>query len=239
MPKPQELAVVRNEALRCRTAAQALSAPTLRQLAVHNSEEQVVMEAALILDGAMQLFDPKRRMSADHCTEFAWQLMSDYPHESLADINAFSKGCAMSKYDDGEFYASVDLPRMAKWWRKYLEEKAEARERAVVMDRTQREREATERIASIDGLMDTVRIAAHDYKQQTAERNERIRLGHLRDRVEWMTDVQLRQWWKKENAEGRALIEAEAGKRGLAPQVTASGRHVDDSRARSRRPRNG
>ena len=105
----------------CRTIEKALAAPTLRQLAVHNSEDEVVAEAVVIMDRAMELFAAGRRPPAAHVTEFVWQLMTDFPHESLADINVFAKGCAMSKYDEGEFYASVDVARLSKWWTKFME----------------------------------------------------------------------------------------------------------------------
>lgn len=207
--------MVRSQALACRTPQSALSAPTLRQLAIHNSEEEVVAQAVIILDKAMELFAPARRMSTDHVTEFAWQIMAQYPHESLADLNVFAKGCAMSKYDAGEYYASVDVPRLAKWWTKYMEEKSVARETQMHLDGAQRQRETEQSLAGL-GLMDVVNKAVADgVKERAQERAERMKVLRLMQRVEVMTDDQLRQAWKEHGTQGRAIITAAAARRGL------------------------
>ncbi len=94
---------------------------------VHD-EQSIINEAAFIVSRGMELFDAKRRMSDEHVGLFAAQIAEDFKHESLADLNVFMRGASMSKYDGGEFYSSIDMPRLNKWWRQYLDEKAAARE---------------------------------------------------------------------------------------------------------------
>jgi hypothetical protein len=219
VPKPQPLREARNEALACRNIDKALSAPTLRQLAIHNSEEQVVTEGVVIMDAAMELFAANRRPPTSHVTEFVWQLMNNYPHESLADINVFAKGCAMSRWDEGEFYASVDVPRLSLWWTRFMEHKAEALERQVQQERSRKQREAEEGIGSVKGLSDAVGTAVKDMKMEAHEHSMRMRAVRLKEHAPQMTDDQLREQWKlNPQAELRSILYAEAERRGIAQQ---------------------
>jgi hypothetical protein len=203
----------------CRTIESALSAPTLRQLAIHNSDEAVVAEAVVIMDAAMELFSANRRPPPVHVTEFVWQLMNNYPHESLADINVFAKGCAMSRWDDGEFYASVDVPRLSLWWTRFMDQKAQALERQVQQERSRKQRESEDGIGSVNGLSDAIGTTVKNMKLEAHEHSMKMRAVRLKEWAPQMTDDQLREQWKlNPQAELRSILYAEASRRGLAQQ---------------------
>jgi hypothetical protein len=205
------------EAMTCRTLEKALDAPTMKQLAVHNSEEQVVAEAVIIMDAAMELFASNRRPPTAHVTEFGWHLMTMFPHESLADINVFAKGCATSRWDDGEYYASVDVPRLTIWWERFMEQKAEALERVERQKRSDRQREMSEGLKGIEGLGDAVAKTVQHTRAEAHEMMMAARLTRMKVWAPTMTDDQLREQWKlNPQGELRSILYAEAMNRGLA-----------------------
>lgn len=208
----------RKQALACRSASEALLAPTMRQLAAHfpGGEDQVVTEVAVIVEQGMEAFGANRRMSVPQVAMFSREIAHMYPHESLADINAFMNGAAMSKYDDGEFYGNVDIPRLAKWWRAYLEEKSEARERTSREAASAARREAEFVIGSIPGLAEAVSKAALDNKERLHQDARRRRMARLGGQFKIMTDQDLRDAYVKyKDADTRSVILQEAASRGL------------------------
>ena len=113
--------------------ADAIAAPTMAMVVREHGAGAVGVAMSAIMQAGMEYFAPGRRMSAGQMMLFAEDLLDRYKHESLADVALFMRNCALSKYDDGEFYNAVDVPRLNKWWKRYLEEKAAERE--VIGDR--------------------------------------------------------------------------------------------------------
>lgn len=109
----------------CTTLAEALEHPTLHQLVKHTSFVEVVAEIAVVIEKGMEGFAPARKLSPGHIMDWAQKLARNWSHESLADLVVFLQN--PGKYDRGEFYASVDVERITKWWEAFLLEKADAR----------------------------------------------------------------------------------------------------------------
>ena len=111
----------------CATIKEALEQPTLNQLVKHAGHIAVVAEVVVVIEKGMEAFSMQRRLSLDHVMLWAKILVDDWKHETLADLVLFLKGAGTGKYDCGEFYASMDVARIGRWWEKYLKEKADAR----------------------------------------------------------------------------------------------------------------
>lgn len=116
----------RRSALACTTLAEALKEPTFCQLIKHTSMVDVVAEIVVVIEKGMEGFAPGRKLSPAHIVDWAQKLARNWQHESLADLALFLQN--PSKYDGGEFYATVDVPRISKWWEAFLLEKADALE---------------------------------------------------------------------------------------------------------------
>ncbi len=170
----------------------------------------------LVLQRGMEMFSHNRRMDDVALNAFALQLLDDYPHESLADINVFIRRAAIGTYDQGEFYANVDGARLGGWWRRYLEEKAEARERAARRERDEAKRKSDEALAEMPGLGEAVQRSAVAYREEKKEQNMLSRVTRMMKHAPRMTDDQLREAWKlNPEAPVRKVLMAEAMFRGL------------------------
>ena len=192
----------------------------MRHLAKANSEEAVIAEAVVIIERGMELFDPKRRLSPTQQTYFAEVVATRYPNESLADINVFIYNCSESKYDGGEFYSAIDVPRIMKWWTKYLEEKVVAME--VQGNRWEHEQEqmAKGMIENIPGLGKAVRNFTIESREKAAEESKLARRKKLEAHIPKMTDDELRDAYKLyPSAEERSIIMREADRRGLVAKA--------------------
>ena len=209
------LPAVQQQALATRKIADALEAPTIRHMVNAFSPEQVGVAIHAVATLGMEYFGPSRRMNPEQIALFAETIRDEYPHESLADVNVFLLECAKGKYDRGEFYSSVDVPRLLGWWQAYLGDKADK----LAEIGSQKEAEtlaALEKSAAlIPNLRDEVeKIDGERAARQRAE-SERMSLAKLRDRVKMYTDEQLRDTWKDWGAEGRSILVKEAERRGL------------------------
>ena len=127
LPATYQPADARRAALACATIKEALEQPTLNQLVNHAGHFAVVAEVAVVIEKGMDAFAMQRRLSPDHVMLWAKILVEDWKHDTLADLVLFLKGAGTGKYDGGEYYASMDVARIGRWWAKYLEEKADAR----------------------------------------------------------------------------------------------------------------
>ena len=128
----------------------------------------------------------------------------------------------MSKYENGEFYNSVDVPRLNKWWKRYLEEKAAERE--VIGERAEHEQEqmAKGMIANIPGLKQAVREFTIDARLKASEDGAIARMRKLEEHIPMMSDDELRDAYKLyTTAQERSLILREADKRGLVDKALA------------------
>ncbi len=197
-----------------RKVEDALTAPSLMAIAGHNGVGPTGAAVCAVMMSGMEYFAPARRLSGSQVNLFAEEVLAQYPHESLADIALFMRGAAMSKYDDGEFFGSMDIPRLAKWWQKYLDEKAEARER----DHTRREGLQDKEIR--EGL-GKPGVNVNDLAKAMSELpDELMNQSKLEDRIRrlvpHMDDDRLRQAYvENKSAYARAIILREATERGL------------------------
>lgn len=171
------------------------------------------METIVMISRSMELWSANRRMNADQIAAFAERLNTDYPHESLADINVFMRKAAMGAYDDGEFYANLDPARMGGWWRKYLEEKAEAAERASRKQGSDVMMTAAEQLTAAGVSSSALKKAM----EGAGSGENRSKLDDtLRRALPSMHDDQLREAYKSHKyASARRMIMVEAGRRGL------------------------
>ena len=196
--------------------------PTLAQLMRAHSQQAVINEAAYIVERGMELFDAKRRMTGEHVALFAEQIADDFPHESLADLNVFMRGAAMSKYDGGEYYSSVDLPRLTSWWRKYLAEKADTIEEAATREGHLEEQRSRDMVANIPGLGVAVRAFTMEARERRIAEEKAVRMNRLKEQLPKMVDQELRDLWPVyPSADERSLIIAEAERRGLVQRALA------------------
>lgn len=115
----------RRAALACTSLVEALDQPTITQLIKHTSLVEVVAEIVVVIEKGMEGFAPARKLSPGHIVDWAQKLARNWSHESLADLALFLQN--PGKYDRGEFYATVDVERITKWWETFLLEKADAR----------------------------------------------------------------------------------------------------------------
>lgn len=221
-PGRTDLAVVQQQAIACRTMADAIAAPTMAMVVREHGAGAVGVAMSAIMQAGMEYFAPGRRMSAGQMMLFAEDLLDRYKHESLADVALFMRNCALSKYDDGEFYNSVDVPRLNKWWKRYLEEKAAERE--VIGERAEHEQEqmAKGMIANIPGLKQAVREFTIDARLKASEDGAIARMRKLEEHIPMMSDDELRDAYKLyTTAQERSLILREADKRGLVDKALA------------------
>lgn len=222
-PGSASLAVVQQQAMACRTMADAIAAPTMAMVVREHGAGAVGVAMSAIMHAGMEYFAPGRRMSAAQMMLFAEDLLDRYKHESLADVALFMRNCALSKYDDGEFYNAVDVPRLNKWWKRYLEEKAAERE--VIGDRAEHEHEQTIKgmIANITGLKQAVREFTIDARLKAAQDGAIERMRRLEAHLPKMSIDELRDAYRLyTTAEERSAIIREAHGRGLIGQEIAT-----------------
>lgn len=211
-----DLAVVQQQAMACRTMADAIAAPTMAMVVREHGAGAVGVAMSAIMQAGMEYFAHGRRMSAGQMMLFAEDLLDRYKHESLADVALFMRNCALSKYDDGEFYNSVDVPRLNKWWKRYLEEKAAERE--LIGERWEHEQEqmAKGMIANIPGLKQAVREFTIDARLKAAEEGAIERMRRLEEQLPKMSVDELRDAYRLHTgAKERSAIIRDAQRRGL------------------------
>ena len=202
---------LRTQVMECRSVGEALAFPTLAAVAKVHTRKWVLTEIVAIMTKGMLAIDEKRRTNPEVLAIWADQMVEEYGYENLADFRVFSRGLATGKWEDKEFYASIDGPRLTKWFRRYLEQKAEAREVGGDADKAPDE--------IIAGLA-AIGLDAQLIKELAAKagglENRSKRDDFLRKTVPHMTDDQLRALWPKHrDAWSRRIILNEATRRGL------------------------
>lgn len=217
IPEAQQTAIA------CRSYEVAIAAPTMHQLAKAYGPAgvlQVTGAVGFIVNRAMEAFSPQRRMSVDGVALFAERIVEDFPHESLEDIALFMRGAVAGRYggkgQEGETYGALDLQRLVRWFTEYLEEKAMHRERGEHLLQQQQDKHAAEVIGSIPGLKKAVNEFVIDVKDRSDMVRRKNRIDALNRQLPTMTDDAMREAWKiYPETECKALIQAEAMRRGL------------------------
>jgi len=200
-------------ALACRTIEAALDQPTMHNLATHfGGMQPVIIQAAAIIEKGMEYFGA-RRMTIAQVSIFAEEIATQFRHETLADLNVFLRKSAMSTYDGGEFYSTVDIPRLSKWWTLYLGDKADERERV------ERQRAKTLTAGTLTAISSNKMIEGLNQiiTNRNADQNERSTIARrekLLGHIPQMSDDELREAWRLYPNE-RSYIQAAAARRGL------------------------
>lgn len=221
MPQTEALEVGANNALACRTPQDAIAPhiSTVRALVKAHGEQQVIAQTYAIIERGMRLVGDKRRMSAEMSAHFADMVVTEYPLETLADIQVFIRGCIDGRWEDGEYYSSIDIPRIKGWFAKYLDKKAEAMEQRA--DRSEHELEQGFRgVLAMDGVAEVVNKIGAQRRKEREESDKAARMNHLRTHLPTMKDDELREAYKLyPAADERSLIMAEADSRGLVEKA--------------------
>lgn len=210
------LADVITAAKQCTTVTQALDAPVLSQLVIIHGAEPTITTVAALVEYGMQQFDPKRRMNPTAISFFAQKVVDRYPQESLADLYVFLCGCADGKFDGGEYYASIDVPRMMKWWTAYLEEKAVEMELVGQRQEDMAHREAVDCLAAVPQLGPAIAAVVQEHNGAPRQRSLSWRLAKLKKGLPAMHIEQMRKAWDgASSSEERQAILDEARRRNL------------------------
>lgn len=210
--------------LSAKTIDEAIAAPTLTMAIRSIGYQQTLATVSLAVTKGMAYFSQNRRLNADQIALFADEIISQYPHESLADISVFLRGASLGKYgrkgEEGETFGALDMQRLFIWFRQYLEQKAAKMERGEHELQQLQDRHAAEVIGAIPGLKDAVKEFVVDVKERSEMVRQMNRLEHLKKHLPTMTDDALRESWKiYSKAEERSLIYGEAMTRGLAQKT--------------------
>lgn len=207
--------------------------PTMRMIARHfGSRDVVVAQVAVVVTQAMELFAPNRRLSPAMVSMWSEDLLADYPHESIADVNVFLLNAARGKYDEGEFFASVDIPRLNKWWTKYLDEKAIQREIDANRHDDLQGQNAAAIIGAIPGLSQAVAEFSAGQREAVERMREHTVFTTLERQLPGMTTDELRTAWKLyPGAKMRSIIQAEACRRGLMGEELRQAQIQQDAKA--------
>jgi hypothetical protein len=208
------------QALACRTISDALAAPTIRQLTRANGQAQIGVAITAVVTLGMELFAPGRRLNGPQVTVFAERILQDYPHESLADVAVFMRQAAGGELDGGEYFASVDLPRVMAWWRRYMDRKVAEREQLAERESHEQEQAMMQSLGNTPGLLEAAKAASIEAKERRAAEELSARVERLTRHVGSMTDEQLREAYAVHgSAAERSVILREAGRRGLIKQA--------------------
>ena len=106
---------------------QALSYPTLNNQMNKHGVTPVVLAFIAEVSRNLRGFNVKETMSAEQIEMFCEDFLTEYSHESLADIKIMFSRARLGKYGDPMSY--IDSNTIMNWFTKYLDEKAQARER--------------------------------------------------------------------------------------------------------------
>lgn len=180
---------------------------------------QTVVAVSKAITAGMAYFAPNRRLSDDGVNTFAEELISQYPHESVADVALFMRGASTGKYgrkgEEGETFGQLDMQRLFIWFGQYLDEKAAAMERGEHLLQQQQEQHAKEIIGTIPELKRAVNEFVMETREARALDAARERRAKLTKQLPTMSDQEMRDAWPLYHGEDRALIQAEAMRRGL------------------------
>ncbi len=202
-------------AFQCRTPEQALEQPTLHMMAGAYDTQNVTIAVTQAVHAAMAYFAPAKRLTPQQIDLFAEEVMNDYRHETLADVHVFMRKAAVGSFDNGDTYGALDVPRLGAWWRQYLDNKAEARERILAKERSEAVKATSEALAAVPNFGAEVDRRMSSPEQRAADAVQRMRLARLPGKLAHMTDDDMRAEWKHHGKEGRDILLREAARRGL------------------------
>lgn len=109
------------------TIADSLQAPTLRRLEAEHGRDEIVSILSILILRTAAFFNIGNNISEDQTLELAYMMADRYPYETVEDFVLMFNRAKSGKY--GEMYNRLDGLVIFSWMGKYLEEKAEAREK--------------------------------------------------------------------------------------------------------------
>lgn len=191
----------------CRTVAEAIKAPTFAMALSGgvSEEELMVLLQAKIVGYMQEYFSEQRAATPSHCALFAESIVDYYKHESAGDIPVFMKRAAMGKYDDPKEYGRIDFAKLSKWWRRYLDEKAQQWE-------NERLGHKKPPIVELDSRV--IEVMKGVGKEDPLDTGRRV--FNLHRKLPHMTDDDMRKAWKGATIQEKSLLMQEANRRGLA-----------------------
>jgi len=217
-----------------RNIDEAIKAPTLT-MAMRSLGRNVVLP---ILHNAisrgMGYFAPTQRLDAAGAGLWAELLLDEYPHESLADISVFLRGAALGRYgqegakgeviNKGETFGALSIVKLNTWFRQYLGEKADKREREMKSEQGMHLAamgDIDQRV--LDIAKPVVEKIREEQRAANAEAMLETRMVNLTRQFPVMTDQDLRDHYKLvTREEERAAITEEADRRGLLKEPKPS-----------------
>lgn len=204
-------------AQQCRSLAEAIADPvTLRALERLNGRPMVVVQTSAMVTRSMGYFAAGRALSSLQIALFAETLVEDYPHETLSDIALFLRMAAKGEFEDGKTFGALDIPTVLRWWRAYLERRIQDQERGMEAEKQARGRETVQALGAVPGLKEMAAKMAAERAAERKEADKAERLAYLRENVGRMQEEELRnEWTLRPYADERAILQAEAARRGM------------------------
>jgi cytochrome P450 len=178
---------------------------------------------------SMGYFAAGRALNSLQITLLAETLLEDFPHETLSDVALFLRRAAKGEFEDGKTFGAMDIPTVLRWWRSYLDEKAQQVERDAQREKDERGRDTVQALGKVKGLKELVDKMAADREERRNEEDKAARIHRLREGVGKMSEQELRdQWALRPYADERSIIHAEAARRGmLGEDVKEAQRQTD------------
>jgi len=112
---------------------EALSKPTIKQLAKDNDPTTIVLAIAHLSNKYLQAFNVSQSMTADQIMLFAEDFYETYYTDTLDDLKLMFS--MVRRGEIGKIYNRIDGLIVFEWYREYLEKKYEAREREMQNDK--------------------------------------------------------------------------------------------------------
>jgi hypothetical protein len=213
---------------------EAIKAPTLT-MAIRSLGRVVVLPILhkAIIRG-MGYFGPTQRLDAEGAALWAELLLDEYPHESLADISVFLRGAALGRYgqegakgevvNKGETFGALSIVKINTWFRQYLGEKADKREREMKAEQGRHLRamgDIDQRV--LDIAKPVVEKVREEQRAANVEAMLETRMVNMTRQFPVMTDQDLRDHYKLVTTdEERTAITQEADRRGLLKEPKPS-----------------
>jgi hypothetical protein len=109
------------------TIKDSIHAPSLRTLEKEYGKDDLATVVSFLILQTARYFNLGNNITEDQALETAYLILQTYPYESIEDFILMFNRAKGAKY--GEVYNRLDGHTIFRWMEKYLEEKAEYREK--------------------------------------------------------------------------------------------------------------
>jgi len=217
-------------AFKAKTILAAFEQPTVAMAVRSLGSDQVLIQmTAHITKAFTEYFSEEQRMDPNMHPNLAETILEDYPHESPADVVLFIKYAARGRYGEtkevrdangdvirrevsnkGKTFGRLTPTLAMDWFRQYLEEKAEAIEKARMKRNKAINEEATD-----DRYLQALK-QGYEQGRKDEDKDTGRRVDQLMRTVQHMGVQRLRHAWEKAKTKReRMVILQEANRRGL------------------------